>query len=134
MLLCLIIRLVDAFQENRRVDMSDIKQSTLTKSITMLEDLKFISHETGYVKLMPKAFEFVAHPEKRPRLFAEGALKIKSFETFVEILKEHTDTGLNLSELGTELRKRLGVNWKDSNAEVNAKIMLNWGRHTKLAP
>jgi hypothetical protein len=76
----------------------------------------------------------VSHPDKRTTLFAEGALKMKSFKTFVEILETHKDAGLNLSELSTELRKRLGANWKDSTAKHYAKIMLNWVRHTKLAP
>lgn len=129
-----LIRLVDALQKDGRVDIKDIKRSTLTKSVSMLEDLEFIGREAGYIILMQKASEFVSHPEKRPLLFAEGALKLKAFKTFVEILEAHKDEGRNLSELGTELRKRLGVNWNDSTAEVNAKIMLNWARHTKLAP
>ena len=129
-----IIRLVDALQKDGRVDWSDIKPSTLRKALSMLEDLEFVERKAGYIRIMPKTFEFVLHPDKRHILFAEGALKIKSFETFIEILKEHADTGLNPSELGTELRKRLGVNWKNSTAEVNAKIMLNWARHAGLAP
>jgi len=129
-----IIRLVDALQKDGRVDWSDIKPSTLSKALSMLEGLEFVERKTGYIEVMPKTFEFVSHPDKRPILFAEGALKIKSFETFIGILKEHTDTGLNLSELGTELRKRLGVNWKNSTAEWTSKIMLNWARRTGLAP
>ena len=129
-----IIRLVDALQKEGRVDIRDIKRSTLNKALSMLEDLGFIERKVGYIRIMPKTFEFVSHPDKRTTLFAEGALRIEAFNIFVEILEAHKDTGLNLSELGKELRKRLGVNWKDSTAEINAKIMLNWVRHTKLAP
>jgi len=32
------------------------------------------------------------------------------------------------------LKLRLGVDWTDGTAEVNAKIMLNWARHLDLAP
>lgn len=129
-----IIRLVDALQKDGRVDWSDIKRSTLNKTIAMLEDLEFIEREVGYILLKPKASEFVLHPEKRPFLFAESAKKLETFKTFVEILEAHKDTKLTLSELGTKLQERLGVNWKDSTAETNAKIMLNWARYTKLAP
>ena len=129
-----IIRLVDALQKDGRVDWSDIKRSTLTKTISMLEDLEFIERKVGYILLKPKASEFVSHPEKRPFLFAESAKKVETFKTFVEILEAHKDTKLTLSELGTKLQERLGVNWKDSTAETNAKIMLNWARYTKLAP
>ena len=129
-----LIRLVDALQKDRRADWSDIKESTLSKALSMLEDLEFVEHKAGYIEVMPKTFEFVSHPDKRPILFAEGALRITAFKIFVEILETHKDTGLNLSELGNELRKRLGVNWKDSTAEWMSKIMLNWARHAGLAP
>lgn len=129
-----IIRLVDSLQKDGRVDWSDIKWSTLSKALSMLEDLEFVERKADYIKIMPKTFEFVSHPDKRSSLFAEGALRIAAFKIFVEILETHKDIGLNLSELGNELRKRLGVNWKNSTAEVNAKIMLNWARHAGLAP
>ncbi len=125
---------VDSLQKDGRVDWGDIKWSTLSKALSMLEDLEFVERKAGYIRIMPKTFEFVSHPDKRSFLFAEGALRIPAFKIFVEILETHKDIGLNLSEIGNELRKRLDVDWKDSTAEVNAKIMMNWARHAGLAP
>jgi hypothetical protein len=86
------------------------------------------------IKVLPKGVEFVRNPEKRSILFAESALKIASFSAFIDILKTHQDKGSTLLKLGLELRDALRANWKESTAEVVAKILLDWARHTKLAP
>jgi hypothetical protein len=59
---------------------------------------------------------------------------LRSFSVFTEILKSKQTMGSTLSELGQDLRERLGVNWKQSTSESLAKIMLNWARHANLAP
>lgn len=61
-------------------------------------------------------------------------MKNRDFATFIEIHNEHQKVGRTLSQLGEELKARLGVDWKPSTAEPNAKIMLDWARHTRLAP
>ncbi|MBW1607940.1 MAG: hypothetical protein JRJ74_07550 [Deltaproteobacteria bacterium] len=72
--------------------------------------------------------------DKRPALFAEGALQMPSFSIFMELLESHRFKGNTLLGLGVELEEKLGTNWKESTAENSAKIMLDWARHAKLAP
>jgi len=76
----------------------------------------------------------VENPGDRPFLFAEGALQLASFSVFIEILKTRQIKGGTLLELGRELQEKLGENWKKSTSETIAKIMLDWARHTRLAP
>jgi hypothetical protein len=129
------IRLVAALQEDRRVDWSDVSRSTIFKSLASLEDLGFIVRgPQSVIRVRETALDFVLDPEKRPTLFAEGAMKMESFAAFIAILEAHKDVGRTLAELGGELKDKLGLDWKLSTAETNAKIMLDWARHTHLAP
>ncbi|MCJ7458811.1 MAG: restriction endonuclease [candidate division Zixibacteria bacterium] len=130
----LAIRLVQAIQEGGRMDWSGFARSTITKSLATLEDLGFIVRKPGSISILPKVKEFVSMPERRPALFAEGALKIKAFAIFIEILQSHQEKSSTLSQLASEIRSRLGVDWKEGTAIGLAKIMLNWARHAKLAP
>ena len=127
------IKLVQALKGDYRIDWTGFKKSTIAKSLATLEDLGFIIRKPRSITVLPKAIEFVAAPQKRPALFAEGALRIKAFVTFIQILEVYKDTGRSLSQLAVELRERLGVDWKDGTAETNVKIMLNWARHSNLA-
>jgi len=128
------IRLVDALRNGCPVDWSGLSKSTIFKSLATLEDLGFVVRKTRSIELLPKVVEFVSSPEKRPSLFAEGASKMAAFAVFLSVLEKHRDTGLTLSELGAELNAELGAKWKRSTAQTVTKIMLNWARHTCLAP
>ena len=128
------IRLCQALQEDGRVDWAGLKKSTIFRALATLEDFGFIQRKTQLIKVLPKCFEFVSNPERRPSLFAESALKLESYAAFIEILNSCKNTGNTLSGLGLELREKLGVSWKESTAEKIAKILLDWARHTKLAP
>lgn len=130
----LIIRFHEAIYKTKRLDISDIKKSSLTKTLSMLEELGFIERKAGMIRLMSKASEFVLNPDKRPSLFAESALKIKAFNIFIKILNEYNDKEVNIPEISNQLRERLNAPWKESTAEINIKIMLNWARYAKLAP
>ncbi|MBI5304640.1 MAG: hypothetical protein HY868_21080 [Chloroflexi bacterium] len=128
------IKLVHAAEENRRLDWAGMKPSTIAKSLTMLESLGFISRQTSTITVMQKLRKFVSEPEKRPGLFAESALRMHAFDTFVQMLNKYKDTGRPLAQLAEELRNILGADWKDATVETNVKIMLDWARHTQLAP
>jgi len=128
------IRLCQALQEDGRVDWTGLKKSTIFRALATLEDFGFIQRKTQLIKVLPKCFEFVSNPERRPILFAESARKLVSFVEFIEILNIYKDKGNTLLALGLELRGKLGVSWKESTAEKIAKILLDWARHTKLAP
>ncbi|MDO9580571.1 MAG: AAA-associated domain-containing protein, partial [Bacteroidales bacterium] len=128
------IRLVQALQGDGTIDWAGFKKSTIAKALATLEDIGFIVRKTRSITVLPKTQEFVATAEKRPALFAEGAMKFTAFATFIDILKSHKDMRITLSQLAEELRKELNANWEISTAKTNVKIILNWARHTKLAP
>jgi len=128
------IRLWQALQRDGGVDWTGQKKSTIFRALATLEDFGFIQRSTQLIKVLPKCFEFVSHPKRRSSLFAEGALKLESFSKFIEILHAHKDNGNTLLALGLELRENLGTSWKESTAKKIAKILLDWARHTKLAP
>jgi hypothetical protein len=128
------IRLCQALQEDGRIDWTGLKKSTIFRALATLEDFELIQRKTQLIKVLPKCFEFVSNLERRPILFAEGALKLEMFVEFIEILNTYKDMGNTLSALGLELREKLGVAWKESTAEKIAKILLDWARHTGLAP
>jgi hypothetical protein len=127
-------RLVHALHGDGRVDWTGLSKHTIFRSLAVLEDLEFIVRRTTLIRVLPKGQEFVLNPEKRPRLFAEGALKMNAFSIFIQILNAHQNTGNTLLNLGLELQENLGRNWQQSTAETTAKIMLDWARHAKLAP
>ena len=128
------IRLVRALHGDGRVNWTGLSKSTIFRALATLEDLGFIVRKTSLIKVLPKGEEFVSNPDRRALLFAQGALQLTSFSSFMEILESHKVKGGTLLELGLELCDKLGTNWKNSTAKSIAKIMLDWARHAKLAP
>jgi hypothetical protein len=128
------VRLVQALQGEGIMDWTGFSKNTIFGALAALEDLGFIQRKTPLIKVLPRAKAFFAHPDQRPLLFAEGALQLRPFSVFIEILKSKQITGSTLSELGRELRKRLETRWEQSTSEAFAKIMLSWARHANLAP
>ncbi len=128
------VRLVQALQGDGIVDWTGFSKNTIFGALAALEDLGFIQRKTPLIKVLPRAKIFFDHPNQRPFLFAEGALQLTSFSVFIDILKSKQTKGSTISELGLELRERLGAKWKKSTSESIAKVMLNWARHAKLAP
>jgi hypothetical protein len=128
------IRLVHALKEDGRVNWTGLHRNTIFRALATLEDLGFILRKAPLIKVLPRAKAFVENPNNRPSLFAEGALQLASFSVFLDILKSKQTKGGTLLELGRELQEKLGENWKESTSETIAKIMLDWARHTNLAP
>ncbi|MBW2603419.1 MAG: hypothetical protein JRE28_03740 [Deltaproteobacteria bacterium] len=128
------IRLVHALQKDGRVNWTGLHKNTIFRALATLEDLGFILRKAPLIKVLPRAKAFVENSNNRPFLFAEGALKLASFSVFIDILKSKQITGGTILELGRELQEKLGENWKKSTSETIAKIMLDWARHTNLAP
>jgi hypothetical protein len=77
---------------------------------------------------------FSREPDARPKLFAEGALTMKSFAVFIGMLEAHKDKGAPLAELARQLKHHLRLRCADSTAQLYVKIMLDWARHAHLAP
>ncbi|XGV94602.1 MAG: restriction endonuclease [Leptolyngbya sp. BL-A-14] len=126
-------------QENSAIDWTDFKRSTISKALRTLEDLGFVSRDVqsqskAVIRISTKFVSFVMEPELRSSLFSEAALKMNSFSAFINVLRSHAEEKRTLSQLATELKQVLGVDWKDSTAEINVKIMLDWALHTRLAP
>ncbi|MGB2929627.1 MAG: hypothetical protein WBB70_12015 [Desulfobacterales bacterium] len=128
------IRLVRALHGDGRVNWTGQSKSTIFRALATLEDLGFIVRKTSLIKVLPKGEEFVSNPDRRALLFAQGALQLTSFLSFLKILESHQVKGNTLLKLGLELGENLGTKWKNSTAETMAKIMLDWARHAKLAP
>jgi hypothetical protein len=128
------IRLVRALHGDGRVNWTGLSKSTIFRALATLEDLGFIARKMPVIKVLPKGHEFVSNPDGRPVLFAQRALQLTSFSTFIKILESHQIKGNTLLKLGLELGETLGTKWKNSTAESTAKIMLDWARHAKLAP
>ena len=128
------IRLVQALHGDGQVNWRGLRKSTIFRALGTLEDLGFIARKTQLIKVLPKAKAFVSHPDRRPLLFAQSALQLTSFSSFIKILESHKDKDNTLLKLGLELGENLGTNWKNNTAETTAKIMLDWARHAKLAP
>lgn len=127
-------RLVQALHGTGIVNWTGLGKSTIFSALAVLEDLGFIIRKAPLIKVLPKGLEFVSNPDKRPLLFAEGALQMTSFAIFIEILKAHQEKEKTLLKLGLELREKLGKSWQENTAETIAKIMMDWARHSKLAP
>jgi hypothetical protein len=128
------VRLVQALQGNGIVDWTGLSKNTIFDALAALEDLGFIQRKTSLIKVLPRAKAFFAHPDQRQMLFAEGALQLRLFSMFIEILKSKQTMGSTLSELGRELREIRGASWEQGTSKTIAKIMLNWARHANLAP
>jgi hypothetical protein len=130
------LEIVEVFTR-KRSSLGEMKKSTRAKSLGMLEDLGFLRRiKGGYtmgtpIHLIP---EFIESPEYRRKVFAHEIQKIASFSVFLEILDRHRDRKVPINELARELCEKLGADWKEGTASVNAKIMLDWARHTGLAP
>jgi hypothetical protein len=128
------VAIVHAALESKQLDFEGFAESTGKKCLAALEDLGFIKRMSHSIQLTNELFQFVSEPQKRPEIFATGAVKLRSFAKFVEILIAHQNEGLSHKELGVALRDQLGMRWKTSTAETNAKIMLDWARYAGLAP
>ena len=128
------IRLVEAIQGGGTIDWSGLTRTAIKKSLAALEDLGFIVKKPGSISVLPKGLEFIRNPEKRPVLFAKGALKIGTFTIFLEMLEFHKREGASLLHLAEELKRRLSVGWKDGTALIYVKVMLDWARYAELAP
>jgi hypothetical protein len=78
--------------------------------------------------------EFGRNPDGQRKLIADAALLMPAFSTFVELLHGQRVGNVSLLHLGRELNTRLGHSWKDGTSQTIAKVLLDWARHTGLAP
>jgi hypothetical protein len=130
------LRLYDAVEKGEGINWEGFKRSTRTKVLATLEDLEFIviDRKQNVIRVRSPLIEF-ANEEKRGHVFGATALShFPSFATFVKLLEKFKHQRLTHLSLGRALRDELGINWKDGTAKTNAKIMLDWARHTNYAP
>ncbi|MHC4333651.1 MAG: AAA-associated domain-containing protein [Planctomycetota bacterium] len=127
-------RILDALYHKRPIDWSSFPPSSISKSICALEQLGFINRKGSTILLTSKSIMFSREPDARPKLFAEGALTMKSFAVFIGMLEAHKDKGAPLAELARQLKHHLRLRCADSTAQLYVKIMLDWARHAHLAP
>jgi Restriction endonuclease len=110
----------------------DWKRSTLTKALDMLEDLNLIRQEPGKILLEPILKTVTRGTASQ--VFGRAILEFPTFAAFIELLESNRNQHLSQLELGRLLRDRVDSDWKDETAKVYIKIMLDWARHTGLAP
>jgi hypothetical protein len=129
-----LMGLIEAFNRRGRLDLSGMKKSTLRKALGTLEDLDFISQEEGSIVLHSKMLLHLKDPNELKTTLAEAIKGMHSFGVFMEVLMINQLRRCTIKELGAQLRNRLNAEWTDGTATINAKIMLDWARHTDLAP
>ena len=111
-----------------------LRPNTYAKTLTTLEDLEFILRKKQTIELLPEGVEFVLMPSKRAVLLGNSALKkIEAFSVFISILKTYQTKPKPLV-LATELKEKLGADWKTNTAKIYVSILLDWAQHTNLAP
>jgi hypothetical protein len=129
-----MLRITHALKNRTAVDWTGFSSSTQTKVIASLVDLEFISQKGDRLLVNPVATEFSDNPERRIPLFTSRALEMPAFTKFIELLEQHREDGCTQHELGQALKAALNTNWKETTAQVNVKIMMDWARHLGLAP
>lgn len=135
----IILRLNDALVDNSKINWSGFTRSTVNKSLSTLEDLKFINKKSNTILVSQLFFDFISKVGERKEIFLEAASSMELFKLFIKILNKHSKSGLTLENLWIELKnemvkEKLNVNWADSTGETNVKIMLDWTRHLNIAP
>ncbi len=128
------IRLVEASEQNQKADFSGFADATVEKALNTLGNIGFIERRNKSIYLHDVITNFVLLPESRPEIFAQSALRMDSFATFVKILEEYKNKRVTLKEISNELKKRLGVEWKEITAIGYTRIMLNWAHCGGLIP
>ncbi len=129
----LALRISSAITNKKAIDWTGFKPSTRYKSLVMLEMLGFTSAIDNRIYFSDSFWDFVSKPDSRAEIFGKKALNIESFKIFIEILMNN-QVRISLKELGKLLVKKLNTDWSDSTSEVIVKIMLDWARHSRLAP
>ena len=122
-------RIVNAMSTRGRVDFSNLKPSTISKSLATLEDLGFVVRKTGALTVTAKMREFAKNPNTSETLFRDAVIQLEAFSTFLQILNEFERRGATHLILGRTLRSRLSQPWKDGTAAIVAKVLLDWARH-----
>ena len=114
---------------------TQFRETTLSKGLGVLEDLKFLDRtKKGYRASPILDGQFLESKEIRRKVFATAILKVDSFQKFLKVLEKYSLEGASLLQLGIELRNGISADWKEGTAETNAKIMLDWARSIGLAP
>jgi len=126
-------RIVAALRRRTSIDWSKFKPSTKRKAVVSLEDLGFIKRKEKSIQVFASSMEFVDNPDRRAALFAERALRMPAFKSFIDILNA-CDERLSHADLATRLTDVLKTGWKAGTGTTTVKIMLDWARYSDLAP
>ncbi len=127
-------RILSAATAGATVDWAGIKRSTVSKSLSVLEQMKLISRSTGIILVGDACHDFVQDREKRLAVARSAALDWPVFKAFLSILEENAARKRGLRSIAKELVAKCDLEWKLTTAETNSKIMLDWCRHLDLAP
>jgi hypothetical protein len=126
-------RLVSAVQQNEPVDWSGIRRSTMYKALSMLEEMGLISRQAQTILVLPECKAFALDSSSRVRIAHAAVSQWPLFSAFLNILAERSEELLSNKQLAELIASKFDLNWKESTAETNAKIMLDWARHLGVA-
>jgi len=127
-------RIVSARRLGKTPDRSGIPDTSWAKAVIALEYWGLLSKKESAYILTSEAIEFVDNPARRKNIARTGALGMRVFATFVELLKTADPRKASVLDLGKETSERLGLDWKDLTCLTNGKVMLEWARSLDLAP
>ncbi len=126
-------RLVSAVQRKEAVDWSGISRSTVYKSLSVLEDLSLITRKAQVISVRAACHTFALDSTRRLQMAREAVTKWPIFGAFLGVLTASASKRLTHKDIAERLTERYTVNWKQTTAETNIKIMLDWARHLGLA-
>ncbi len=127
-------RVIDAFEGTKIIDWQGISPSMRSKALADLEQLGLVRRRRHRLTMTLELITFVRDKDQRHAMFAERALAMPCFAAFVEILKTYQNAGRSQKDIATDLKRKMNADWKQSTAEANVKVMMNWARHVSLAP
>lgn len=127
-------RIVSAAQGNVGVDWAGLKRSTIHKALSMLEEMQLVVRKSNTLHVSEECHAFVLNPDRRCEIAKTAARRWPIFDTFLSVLNESVPRSLPHAKIAEALVAKTGVAWKPGTAETNAKIMLDWARHLRLAP
>ncbi len=129
-----IARVDEAVRLKTRVDWAGFSKTTVSNAFRTLEDLGFVRRQAKSIFVTARLTEFARNPDRRREIFAECAMRIRTFKEFMQMLQEQPSRDKTYRDLARDLQSRLHTNWETSTVETATKVMLNWARHTGLAP
>jgi len=127
-------KIADAVQNRKAVDWSELGNTTIFRSISMLEDMGLITRKGKSISLSGEFLLFATHEVTRKKIGITTLLEWPYFEKFIGVLEEQKNNKINHDQLCKLFITATSVPWALSTTKTHIKIMLDWARHLGIAP